>query len=80
MEDMPSRSQGMRVSSSSENGRGSPGVTENGPWFIRFRVSGEEGRTLRCRCNALRNIRERNGLAPVGLQFLNKSWLRWARF
>lgn len=56
MKDMTSRSQEMGVSGSSEDGGRSPRVTEDDRWFIRFRVSGE-GRRLRCRCNALRNIR-----------------------
>ena len=79
MKNMTSKSQEIGVSGGSENGGRSPRITEDDRWFIRFRVS-REGRRLRCRCNASRNIRERNGLAPIGLQFLNKSRLRWARF
>jgi len=80
MKDMTSRSQEMGVLGSSENWGRSPRVTKDDRWFILFQVSREGGRRLRCRCNALGNIKERNGLAPIGLQFLDNSWLRWARF
>ena len=76
MKDMTSRSQEMSALGSSEDWGRSPRAGEGDQWFIQFQRSAEKGSRLWCRRGALRNIRKRNGLAPIGLQFFNKSWLR----